>query len=148
MADKEPSTVAEYLARQPADRRTELERVRSVVRKRLPKGYQEGIAGGMITYYVPLEAYSDTYNGQALWYAALAAKKNYLTLHLMAVYGSQVLERKLRNAFKAAGKKLDMGKACIRFQRADDLQLDAIGDVVASIPMERMIEIAKAARRR
>ena len=102
----------------------------------------------MIVYQVPFERYSDTYNGQPLWYAALAAQKNYLTLHLMPVYGSRSLATKLEDGFRAAGTKLDMGKACIRFQKTDDLALDVVGEVVASVPVDRWIEIAKAARRK
>ena len=141
------ATVDEVLAKLPADRRREIERVRDVVRENLPAGYVESASAGMICYSVPLSVYPDTYNKQALWYVALASQKNYLSLHLMPVYGSPPLEKRLRDAFAAAGKKLDMGKACIRFRRADDLALDAVGDIVASVPMERWIEIAKAVRR-
>lgn len=148
MAEKKPSTVSEFLAQQPPARRKELARVRSVVRKHLPNGYKEGMSAGMIAYYIPLDKYPDTYNGQPLWYAALAAERRYLTLHLMPVYGSPTLAQKLRDGFKAEGKKLDMGKACIRFQTADDLSLGTIGRIVESVPMTRMIEMAKAARRR
>jgi Domain of unknown function (DU1801) len=147
-AVRKKQTIAEFLAAQPPDRRKELTRVRSIVRKHLPKGYKEGMAAGMIAYYIPLEKYPDTYNGQPLWYAALASQRNYLTLHLMPVYGSHELERKLRDGFRAEGKRLDMGKACIRFQNADDLALETIGDIVSSVPVDRMIAMARAARRR
>jgi uncharacterized protein YdhG (YjbR/CyaY superfamily) len=143
-----PASVSAYLAQLPEDRRKELQRVRAVVRKHLPDGYQESIGAGMIVYQVPLARYPDTYNGQPLWYAALAAQKNYLSLYLMCAYGSPPLAQKLREGFAAAGKKLDMGKSCIRFKTAGDLALDAIAQVVASVPLERYVEIAKAARRR
>ena len=141
-------SVANYLASQPTERRRELQRVRSVVRKRLPKGYRETLTSGMIVYEVPLAVYPDTYNGHALWYAALGAQKNYLTLYLMGVYGSTTLQQALKDGFKAAGKKLDMGKACIRFQAADDLDLDTIGELVARVPLEEFVASAKSARRR
>jgi len=141
-------TPAEYLAQLPAARRAELERVREVVRRRLPPGYVEALRSGMIVYEVPLERYPDTYNGQPLWYAALAAQKNYLTLHLLTVYGSGPLKTRLEDGFRAAGKRLDMGKACIRFKAADDLALDVVGDVVASVPLERFVAVAQAARKR
>jgi hypothetical protein len=142
------TSVKDVLAQVPSPRRAELERVRKVIRKHLPKGYEEVATKGMIVYQVPLERYPDTYNGQASWYAALAAQKNYLTLHLMGVYGSKPLAAKLAAGFKAAGKKLDMGKACIRFQAADDLALDVVGDIVAAVPLDQWVDIAKAARRR
>ena len=142
------TSVAEYLASLPADRRKEISRVRRVLRQHLPAGYKEVMCLGMITYEVPLKVYSDTYNGHALWYAAVGAQKNYLTLYLMNAYGSPKLQQKLRDGFKAAGKKLDMGKACIRFQAAQDLALDAVGDVVASTSLEQFVAMAESARKR
>jgi hypothetical protein len=141
-----PTTVTEYLASLPPDRRKEISRVRAVVRKHLPAGYKEVMCMGMITYEVPLKVYPDTYNGQALWYAAIGAQKNYLTLYLMNAYGAPALARKLQSGFKAAGKKLDMGKACIRFKTAGDLALETIGEVVSSTSLEQFVATAKAVR--
>jgi uncharacterized protein YdhG (YjbR/CyaY superfamily) len=141
------ASVEEYLASLPPDRRAEIERVRRVVKQNLPAGYEEGVGFGMICYSVPLSAYRDTYNKQPLMYAALASQKNYLSLYLMPVYPDNALEKRLRDAFAASGKKLDMGKSCIRFRRADDLPLDTIGDIVAAVPMDRWIEIARSVRR-
>jgi hypothetical protein len=143
-----PMTVPQYLASLPEDRQAELERVRRVVRERLPEGYVEGTGYGMICYTVPLGVYPDTYNKQPLMYVALASQKNYLSLYLMPAYADGEQEQRLRDAFAAKGKKLDMGKSCIRFKRADDLDLDVIGDIVASTPMTRWIEIAKSVRRK
>ena len=143
-----PMTVAKHLAGLPADRRTELARVRRVIRKHLPKGYRETLGWGMIMYSVPLKVYPDTYNGHPLCYAALAAHKNYSSLYLMSVYGSKPLLAELRAGFKQAGKKLDMGKSCIHFKRADELDLETIGRLIARIPPTKYVEIAKAARRR
>ncbi|HET7790710.1 MAG TPA: DUF1801 domain-containing protein [Gemmatimonadales bacterium] len=143
-----PTTAARFLATLPAARRAALSRVRSAVRKHLPRGYQEVVVGKMIVYQVPLSVYPDTYNGHPLWYAAIAAQKNYLTLHLMPVYASPALKTRLETGFKQAGKRLDLGKACIRFQAAEDLALDVIGEVVASVPVARWIEIAERSRRR
>lgn len=142
------ATVASFLAGLPSDRRKELARVRTTIRKNLPAGYQEVVRGQMIAYEVPLAKYPDTYNGQALWFAALAAPKSYLTLHLMPVYGSPELLRRLTDGFRDAGKKLHIGKACIRFKTADDLALEVIGEIVASVPLARWVQIAEWARRR
>jgi uncharacterized protein YdhG (YjbR/CyaY superfamily) len=145
-AKPQPASVEEYLASLPADRRAEIERVRKVVKENLPAGYEEGVGFGMICYSVPLRVYRDTYNKQPLMYAALASQKNYLSLYLMQIYPDSGLDKRLRDAFAASGKKPDMGKSCIRFRRADDLPLDAIGDIVAAVPMDRWIEIAKSVR--
>lgn len=145
---KTSTSVATFLARLPAERRREVDCVRDVVRRNLPAGYEEVISSNMLVYQVPLKRYPDTYNGHPLWYAALASQKTGLSLHLMPIYGDAARAQRLKDAFRAAGKKLDMGKACIRFRSADDLALDAIGEIVASVPLDRWVQIAQAARRR
>ena len=147
-AKSSPQTVAAFLAALPAERRREVERVRDLVRRHLPAGYQEVVSKNMLVYQVPLERYAETYNKEPLWYAALASEKSYLSLHLMPIYGDRAQARRLKDGFRAAGKKLDMGKSCIRFRTADDLVLDVIGEIVASTPLDRWIDIARAARRR
>ena len=143
-----PKTVAIFLANLPADRRTEVERVRDVVRRHLPAGYEEACSKDMLVYQVPLARYPDTYNGRPLWYVAIGSEKAYLSLHLMRVCGDPTQAQRLEDGFRTAGKKLEMGKACIRFRTADDLALNVIGELVASTPMERWVEIARSARRR
>ena len=137
-----------FLSQLPPDRRREIDSVRRVIRRHLPPGYEEVVSRGMLVYPVPLTHYSDTYNGHPLWYIALASEKSNLSLHLMSIYGSKALADRLAQDFRSAGKKLNMGKACIRFKTADDLALDTIGEIVASLPMDRWIAIAQAARRR
>ena len=136
-------TPTQLLKSLPPERRREMSRVRDVVRKHLPKGYQEVVEGRIIAYQVPLERAD--HRGRPLWYAALAAPKSYLTLHLMPVYASRPLLGRLKAGFKGAGKRLNIGKACIRYQHADDLDLDTIGEVVASVPLEKWIAISAAA---
>ena len=144
----EQRTVAEYLAQLPEDRRREVKRVRALVRKHLPDGYEEVMTSNAITYVVPLSVYPDTYNKQALWYVGIASMKSYLTLHMPTVYGSPELEQQLRDGFAAAGKKLTMGKGCVNFTSADDLALDTIGEIVAALPMDRYVAIARARKRK
>ena len=141
-------SVSAFLAGLPEERRRELEKVRKLVRKHLPPGYEEAVSKSMLVYQVPLARYPDTYNGQPLMYAALGSQKNYLALYLMRVYADEVQQKRLKDAFKAAGKKLDMGKACLRFKSADDLAADAIADLIASTPVERWVQIAESAKRR
>lgn len=147
MVTSAATSVADYLDTLPSERRAEVERVRKVVNKHMPKGFKEGMASGMIAWSVPLAVYPDTYNKQLLIYAALASQKNHLSLYLMCVYANP-LEARLRAGFKAAGKKLDMGKSCVRFKAADDLALDAIAEVVAAVSMEQYIQIAKDAHKK
>ena len=146
MARSNAKTPAAYLKELPADRRRELSRVRAMVRKHLPDGYRETMNWGMITYEVPLARHPATYNGQPLCFAALAAQKNYLSLYFMPL-DTSVLAR-LKAAFKHAGKKLDMGKSCIRFKQADDLPLDAIGAEIAAVPLDRYVAFVESVRGR
>jgi uncharacterized protein YdhG (YjbR/CyaY superfamily) len=147
MASSKAATVDAYLAELPEERRAVVSAVREMVLRHLPAGYEEAMSYGMIGYAVPLARYPDTYNGQPLAYAALAAQKNYYALYLMSA-DADGQEQALRDAFAAAGKKLDMGKSCIRFRKLDDLPLDAIGQVIASTPPERHIARHEAARAR
>jgi hypothetical protein len=136
-------TVPEYLASLPEDRRKAIAAVRRTVRENLPKGYEEAVNRGFITYQVPLAVYPDTYNKQPLMYAALSSQKNYMAVYLMNVYWIPALRKKLEGAFKAAGRKLDMGKSCIRFKTLEDLPLGVIGELVAATPMEDFVTFAK-----
>lgn len=139
-------TPDEYLARQPPEPRAALATVRALILSRLPNGYEEIVNGGVLAYVVPLSRYPKTYNKQPLWYVALGGKKSYNSLHLMPVYMNPPTEQQLRDGFAAAGKKLDMGKACVHFKRAEDLALDVIGDLVASLPVEKWISLYEASR--
>jgi hypothetical protein len=139
-------TVTTYLQSLPEERRKVIAKLRSVIKKNLPKGYQEAMNFGMITYQVPLRRYPDTYNGQPLCYAGLAAQKNYNALYLMAPYADAKQRRFLEESFAKAGKKLNMGKSCIRFKTLDDLPLPAIAALVASTPPDTWIAAAKKAR--
>jgi len=146
MARSDASTVEEYLEALPAERRAVVAAVRDVVLAHLPDGYEEAMRWGMITYEVPLAHGPDTRNGQPLSYAALAAQKNHYALYLMGAYADPAQTAQLKEAFGRAGKKLDMGKSCLRFKRLDDLPLEAIGAVIAGTPPEALIAHYEAGR--
>jgi Domain of unknown function (DU1801) len=147
MAKSKAATVGEYLEELPAESRAVVSRVREVIVKHLPEGYAESMRWGMISYEVPLERYSNTYNKQPLAYAALAAQKNYFALYLMGAYQGADAEARLREEFARAGKKLDMGKSCIRFRKLEDLPLEVIGRAVASTTPAEFIRRHEAARK-
>lgn len=75
MVSSAAKSVDEYLDSLPAERRIVVGAVRDVVRRNLPKGFSETMGHGMIAYNIPLERYPETYNGQPLCYAAIAAQK-------------------------------------------------------------------------
>src|SRR5688572_28219265 len=86
-------TVAEYLKSLEPERRKAIEAVRKVILKNLPKGFEEAMSFGAISYQVPLKTLPNTYNGQPLCYAALASQKNFMTVYLMGVYGHPETEK-------------------------------------------------------
>jgi uncharacterized protein DUF1801 len=141
-------TPAEYLESLPADKRAVIAAVRKVVNKYIPKGYQEAMNWGAITWEVPLRRFPKTYNGQPLCYVSLAAQKNHATLYLMGAYSNAEKLRALKAAFARAGKRLDMGKSCLRFQRLEDLEIEAIGKVIASFTPDQWIALMEKSRRR
>lgn len=147
MVQSSARSVDEYLAQLPDDDRRVLSAVRTVVKANLPEGYEEAMANGMIGYGIPLSRYPKTYNKQPLSYAALAAQKNHHALYLMCAYMDPAQTKALEDGFRKAGRKLDMGKSCIRFKSLEDIPLDVVGEVVASTPVERYIEIYEGTRK-
>ena len=139
-------TVEEYLAELAPDRREAINAVRKVILDNLPSGYEEIMQFGMIGYVIPLERYPVTYNKQALQYAALASQKHYMSVYLMSVYSDSDSEQWFAEQYRASGKKLDMGKSCVRFKKLDDLPLDLIGRAIARTPVDEYIEVYEAAR--
>ncbi|MBI4203471.1 MAG: DUF1801 domain-containing protein, partial [Betaproteobacteria bacterium] len=133
------TTVSAYLKQLAPERRKVVSAARQLIRRNLPKGYREAMTWGMISYEIPLERYPDTYNRKPLTYACLAAQKHYYTLYLMGPYGDPAQRERLESAFKKAGKKLDMGGSCLRFRRLEDLEPNAIGRVIRSMPPKKLI---------
>jgi len=139
-------TVDEYLRSLPDDRRHAIEQVRQVILTNLPNGYAEAMNWGMISYEVPLEVQPDTYNGQPLMYAALASQKHHMALYVTSVYSDEMEAVAFKAAYRAAGKKLDMGKSCVRFKRLEDLPLDLIGETIGTTSVESFIELVDRRR--
>ena len=147
MVGSSARTPDEYLADLDTERAAELGLVRNAVNAAMPDAYVERMAWGMISWEVPIELSGSTYNNQPLVYAALAAQKNYNSLYLNCAYASAERTEQLRRAFADAGKKLDMGKSCIRFKRADDLPLEAIGREIGSTAPAEFARVHAAQRR-
>jgi hypothetical protein len=142
------TTVEQYLAELPDDRRKAIEAVRQVVLKNLDKDYEEGMQYGMIGYYVPHRIFPSGYHcdpRQPLPFAGLGSQKNYMALHLMCLYGDTDHLKWFQEAWARTGKKLDMGKACLRFKKAEDLALDVIGEAIKRVPAKKYIDFCTAA---
>jgi len=146
MAKSAARTVDEYLHELPPERRAVVSTVRDVILKNLPKGYQETMDWGLISYQIPLERYPNTYNGKPFMYAALAAQKNYYAVYLISMYEDGAPTGWFAEEFRKAGKKLDMGKSCVRFKSLEDLPLETIGKAIRGTSVERLIGIYESSR--
>lgn len=145
------ATVAEYIASLPPDRREAVEAVRAVILKNLDKGYGEGMSYGMMGYFVPHSIYPAGYHcdpKQPLPFAGIASQKQGISVYLMGLYiggdegsGEETAEsRWFRDAWAKTGKKLDMGKSCVRFKKLEDVALDVLGEAIRRVPAKLYIE--------
>lgn len=132
-----------YLAELPEDRRAALTAVRKEIKANLDRDYEEGMQYGMIGYYVPHRVFPAGYHvdpRQPLPFASIASQKNHMAVYLMGVYGDAKLRTWFESAWKKSGKKLDMGKSCLRFKKLDDLALDVLGEAIARVPARNYVE--------
>lgn len=137
------TTVQEYIAGLPADRKTAIEAVRKIILANLDSGFEEGMQYGMIGYFVPHSLLPEGYHcdpSQPLNFAALASQKNYMSLYLMSNYGNEGELEWFTAEWAKSGKKLDMGKSCIRFRKLEDLALDVIGKAIKRVKTKKYIE--------
>ena len=144
---KKATTVEALLAGLPEDRRKALKAVRAVILENLSSGYEEGIQYGMIGYYVPHSVFPPGYHcdpKQPLPFAGLASQKNHMAIYLMCVYGDPKLDAWFQKAWKATGKKLDMGKSCVRFKKLENVPLKVLGQVIKKVPVEKYIKSYEA----
>ena len=137
-----PSTVQEYLKALPEDRRQAVQAVRRAVNAGLPKGYEEGIQYGMIGWFVPHSVFPDGYHcdpKQPLPFASLASQKNHLSLYLTCVYGDEKHRAWFEKAWAKSGRKLNMGKSCVRFKKAEDVPLDVVTEAIRRVPVKDFV---------
>ncbi len=137
------TTVRQYLAELPEDRRKAIKIVRDVILKNLPKGYEEIVQYGAIGYVVPHSIYPAGYHcdpTQPLPFAGLASQKNHMGIYLMCIYFDPEHEKWFRDAWIKTGKKLDMGKSCVRFKKIEDVPLDVVGKAIKKIPVKKFVD--------
>ena len=147
-------TVAEYIDSLPEDRKKAIRAVRTVIKKNLGRGFKEGMQYGMIGYFIPHSIYPKGYHcdpKQPVPFASLASQKNHMAVYLSCVYGMKEQEEWFRKAWAKSGKKLDMGKSCVRFKKLEDLPLEVVGEAIRRVPVEAFLEhyeavMAKGAR--
>ena len=137
------ATVAQYMKELPADRREVIGAVRQTILKSLPKGYEEGMQYGMISYFVPHSIYPKGYHcdaSQPLPFVCLASQKNYISLYMFCDYTDQQQKEWFCQAWTDAGKKLSMGKSCVRFKKLDDVPLNVVAQAVKRYPVKKFIQ--------
>jgi hypothetical protein len=136
------TSVAQYIAELPDDRREAISKVREIILKNMDKTFAEGMNYGMIGWFVPHSVFPAGYHcnpSLPLPFAGLASQKQFMSLYMMSAYGDGGEEKWLREQFKKAGKKLDMGKCCIRFKKLEDLPLDVIGEAFRRVSAKEYI---------
>lgn len=136
------TSVKDYLASLPADRRVGIEAVRKVILKNLDKDYDECMLYGMIGYVVPHRVWPTGYHcdpTKPLMMAGLASQKNNLTVYLMSVYGDKAERAWFEKAWAKSGKRLDLGGCCVRFKKIEDAALDVIGEAIRRTPAKAYV---------
>lgn len=141
-------TVKEYLAGLPDDRRKAIEALRKVINKNLNKGFEEGIQYGMPAWFVPHSVYPDGYHcdtSQPLPFASVASQKNHIGIYLMCVYGHPEHHEWFVKEWKKTGKKLDMGKSCVRVKKIEDVPLEVVGAIIKRVKAKDFIDYYETA---
>lgn len=139
------TTVDQYLAELPEDRRIAMEKLRNIALKNLPKGFKEVMSYGMLGYVVPHEIYPNGYHCTPelpLPFFNIASQKNSINIYHMVLYGNKDLHDWFVAEYpKHCKSKLDMGKSCVRFKKLDDIPYDLIGELLTKITVEDWIEL-------
>lgn len=136
------TTVREYLASLPQDRRRAVEAIRAVIRKNIDKAFEEGMQYGMLGYYLPHSKYPAGYHcdpEQPLPFVSVASQKNHIGLYLFCIYTSPEEQAGFREDWLASGKKLDMGKSCVRIKKLEDLPLDVLGRALRRMTAKKFV---------
>ncbi len=139
------STPEEYINELPEERKEVISKLREVINKNLPKGFEEGMGYGMLSYHIPHSIYPDGYHCTPelpLPFMNLASQKNFVAVYHMGMYA----EKEILNWFtseypKHCKRKLDMGKSCIRLKQMDEIPYKLIGELASKMSAEEWIKI-------
>ena len=146
------STPNQYIAELPEDRKEVMQQLRETVKKNLPKGFEEAMQYGMISYVVPHSIYPDGYHCKptdALPFLSIASQKNHIAFYHMGVYSKPELLKWFTEEYpKHANGKLDMGKSCIRFKNPKNIPFDLLGELTTKISVAEWIEMYEKAFRK
>ncbi|MFM1909982.1 MAG: hypothetical protein RLZZ545_680 [Actinomycetota bacterium] len=140
-------TVAAYLKSLAPERAIVISEIRKLVNQHIKSGFVETMRWGMISWEIPLDKYPNTYNKQPLNYIALAAQKNNYSLYLMSCYATREEGEAFEKAYRASGKKMDMGKSCVRFKKIEDLPIPLIVKYIKRYSLKEFIEVYEESRK-
>ena len=136
-------TVQEYVAAVPEGKAAHFRKLRSTIKRSLPKGFREVMSYGMIGYVVPHALYPAGYHcnpAEPLPFMGLASQKGAITFYHMGLYSNrELMEWFLKKYAALARHKIDIGKSCIRFKYWDEIPYDAIGELVRRIGVRQWI---------
>jgi uncharacterized protein YdhG (YjbR/CyaY superfamily) len=134
-----------YMAELPADRKEVITRLYTVIRENLPEGFSEGIGYGMIGWVVPHTLFPACYHcdpKQPVPFINLASQKNHIGLYHMGMYGSSaLLNWFVEEWHKHSKKKLDMGKACVRFKNTEDIPYELIAELCKKLTPKQWLDV-------
>ncbi len=140
-----PTTVTEYIAAIPEDRKAAFKKLRKIIKANLPKGFEEGISYGMPSYHVPLRTYPDGYHCKKdtpLPFANLANQKGFIAVYHMGMYATPAIAEWFKKEYAARCKyKIDMGKSCVRLKKLEDIPYDLIGELFQKMSMQEWIDL-------
>lgn len=144
MAQSKAKTVKQYLSELPDDRREVISAIRDVILENLPDGIEEGMQWGMIGYFVPHRIYPSGYHCQPdepLPFASLANQKKHMAFYGFNIYIDEKQQEWFVKEWKKTGKKLDMGKSCVRFKKLDDVPLKVLAKLTRRCSVEEYIKL-------
>jgi Domain of unknown function (DU1801) len=133
----------DYIDALSEDRKQAILDIREALLTNLPKGFREEMSYGMLGYVVPHTLYPQGYHCDPklpLPFISLASQKNFIALHHMGLYADKDLLEWFTSEYPKHSKaKLDMGKACIRFKKLDDIPLQLIGELASKMSPQEWI---------
>ncbi|MFG0304832.1 MAG: DUF1801 domain-containing protein [Phycisphaerales bacterium JB040] len=148
MATK-PTTVKQYLEALPADRKAALEAIIEVVEQTRDPALEHGMQYGMPAWYVPHAVYPAGYHctpSEPVPFASVASQKNHIGLYLFCTYTDPAEKDWFVEAWKATGKRLDMGASCVRVKRLEDVPLDVVARVFKRVTVKKFLKAYEGAQ--
>jgi uncharacterized protein YdhG (YjbR/CyaY superfamily) len=135
----------EYISKIPEDRRSSMQKMREIIKKNLPEGFEERISYGMIGYVVPHAIYPGGYHCDPklpLPFMNIASQKNFIAVYHSGIYADpEMMDWFVKEFPKHSNRKLDMGKSCIRFKKVEAIPFDLIGELSSKMTVQNWIDL-------